>query len=655
MRTPPAQAAGCLAALLSLAACGSRPAAPPAAPATATALSRQMLDQLPQSVFEIVEPKWENPQAVYEEPLPWHLLPAAERNDKYNVIGTAFAIGADRYVSAAHVFAASSATGGEARLLRDRTGAVHELAQVVRYSQHRDLIEFTLATSPASVVPLVIRPSIEVGETVYTVGNALAEGLAVRSGDVASFTPEPIDGPWRFIRFSAPASPGNSGGPLVDTSGRVVGIVVRKTEAENLNFAVPITELAATPTDHSEFFVRHKEFESGTELIADDRPSTPLPRPWPQLAADATAARRVLTATLRARFELERADKIFPGAPDLALDLEGDHAGYYPGVLDRGADGHWQIATPGYTEVAIAGGRRLWVARLDGHAAFIIERPSDVRLEAFLADPRGRLDALLGAMGTSRIIAGTKVKLLSLGEPFATSAWRDRLGRPWLEARWHREQDADVATACTPYASGVACLLYEGSPDKVDSDLYYAAINAPRYTFAYDGGVDDWREFLALPADLKPTVFAGAELVDDAKGLRFRVGDAVLHVPKSARTDDDAVTANFRFAAFAPPALAVSSLGFQGSGDAAMSYFVERIAAPLADSTTGVVDTYGKLTKHLAPYDGKIVVDDASKAMKLTRPTATAIQLTVCTAPTAAKDDEVRRACKQVAADSTMW
>jgi putative serine protease PepD len=46
-----------------------------------------------------------------------------------------------------------------------------------------------------------------------------------------------------FIQFSAPISPGNSGGPLVDGSGRVVGVAAAKwvdTGAEALGFAIPV-------------------------------------------------------------------------------------------------------------------------------------------------------------------------------------------------------------------------------------------------------------------------------------------------------------------------------------------------------------------------------------------------------------------------------
>ena len=38
----------------------------------------------------------------------------------------------------------------------------------------------------------------------------------------------------KFIQISAPVQRGNSGGPVVDLSGRVVGIVTSKLDAEEL-------------------------------------------------------------------------------------------------------------------------------------------------------------------------------------------------------------------------------------------------------------------------------------------------------------------------------------------------------------------------------------------------------------------------------------
>ncbi|MCT7094643.1 trypsin-like peptidase domain-containing protein, partial [Salmonella enterica] len=64
-----------------------------------------------------------------------------------------------------------------------------------------------------------------------------------------SQTPEEQDGRWKWLRFSAAASPGNSGGPLLDKDGKVIGVVVMKSPDENLNYALPIDLVLKAPAN----------------------------------------------------------------------------------------------------------------------------------------------------------------------------------------------------------------------------------------------------------------------------------------------------------------------------------------------------------------------------------------------------------------------
>jgi S1-C subfamily serine protease len=92
---------------------------------------------------------------------------------------------------------------------------------------------------------------IRSGEAVIAIGypfhGLLTSDFTVTAGIVSSLSG--ILNDTRYLQISAPVQPGNSGGPLLDTSGTVVGVVAEKINAlkfakatgdlpENINFAI---------------------------------------------------------------------------------------------------------------------------------------------------------------------------------------------------------------------------------------------------------------------------------------------------------------------------------------------------------------------------------------------------------------------------------
>jgi S1-C subfamily serine protease len=83
-----------------------------------------------------------------------------------------------------------------------------------------------------------------VGDAVLVVGSPLGLGGTVANGIVSSFR----NG---LIQFSAPISPGDSGGPVVNGQGQVIGVAESKlvgSGVEGLSFAIPITTVCSTVT-----------------------------------------------------------------------------------------------------------------------------------------------------------------------------------------------------------------------------------------------------------------------------------------------------------------------------------------------------------------------------------------------------------------------
>src|SRR4029077_19091416 len=126
--------------------------------------------------------------------------------------------------------------------------------QILKVSAHEDFIVFTIAGAPAAL-PLPTTLERKIDDAVFAVGNALGEGVVIRDGLLTSRTPEQQDGRWKWLRFSAAAFPGNSGGPLLDATGRVLGIVIAKSPNENLNYASPI-DLALNGAQRATFDTR---------------------------------------------------------------------------------------------------------------------------------------------------------------------------------------------------------------------------------------------------------------------------------------------------------------------------------------------------------------------------------------------------------------
>ncbi|MBL7924892.1 MAG: trypsin-like peptidase domain-containing protein, partial [Bacteroidia bacterium] len=86
-------------------------------------------------------------------------------------------------------------------------------------------------------IPFTMRKSVaDPGERVYTLGYP-REDMVFGEGSVSSYTG--YEGDTAAYQISIPVNPGNSGGPLFDSQGNLIGIISgRNTSAEGASFAV---------------------------------------------------------------------------------------------------------------------------------------------------------------------------------------------------------------------------------------------------------------------------------------------------------------------------------------------------------------------------------------------------------------------------------
>ena len=149
-------------------------------------------------------------------------------------------------------------------------GGTYEVKNIIGYSEELDIA--LLATSKTNSTAGEICSSVTTGETVYVLGSSL--GLTGTFSEGLVSTAERDVGGILYIQISAPISHGNSGGPVVNTIGQVVGIASAGFEdGQNLNLALPISVLDQISKDHpitmQEFYETTSEYvHLGDRVVA---------------------------------------------------------------------------------------------------------------------------------------------------------------------------------------------------------------------------------------------------------------------------------------------------------------------------------------------------------------------------------------------------
>lgn len=137
-----------------------------------------------------------------------------------HVVGSAYTVKTDLYDGSTHT----------ARVIKRDTALDVALLQV----------EGSMADIPG--LPICHTSAVKVGEGVVAIGNPLSLSNSVTQGVVSGIRK---NGVHHLIQTDAAVNPGNSGGPLFNQRGAVIGIVTEKITSrgvEGLGFALPISE-----------------------------------------------------------------------------------------------------------------------------------------------------------------------------------------------------------------------------------------------------------------------------------------------------------------------------------------------------------------------------------------------------------------------------
>ncbi|MEX2111787.1 MAG: transglutaminase family protein [Pirellulales bacterium] len=164
-------------------------------------------------------------------------ITSASRDGSRDNVGTGFIISPDGLI------ATNFHVAGEGRAVRVQLadGRGFDVAAVEAFHRQHDLAILRIDAKDLPALELGDTDLVKQGQRVVALGNPAGLRHSVVSGVVSAV--REMDGR-PMIQVAIPIEPGNSGGPLVDLQGRVLGILTMKSlVTPNLGFAVSINLL----------------------------------------------------------------------------------------------------------------------------------------------------------------------------------------------------------------------------------------------------------------------------------------------------------------------------------------------------------------------------------------------------------------------------
>jgi len=166
--------------------------------------------------------------------------------------GTGFAVSRSTHiVTNAHVVARCEA-------LRVHFGSQVAYASVLALDEGDDLAVLQTQLVLPKIIAVRGSPALRLGESVVAFGFPLTGSLSMEgnltTGNVSALAGLGDDP--KYLQITAPVQPGNSGGPLLDESGNLIGVITAKLDAmaiakrtgdipQNVNFAIKTEVLEA--------------------------------------------------------------------------------------------------------------------------------------------------------------------------------------------------------------------------------------------------------------------------------------------------------------------------------------------------------------------------------------------------------------------------
>jgi S1-C subfamily serine protease len=190
------------------------------------------------------------------------------REDGSTGTGSGFLVDPHHVVTNFHVI--EDAVDATLEANSDRT--ILTVHGVAAYSREADLAVLRVSPVDRSPLPIAQGETVDVGAEILVFGSPQGYTGTVSAGIVSAF--RTIDGR-PLMQMTAPVSPGSSGGPVV-SGGYVVGVTVSSVvEAQNINFAVRVSELRRLLESVGESYVALQTVDKTARTAATSSEATP--------------------------------------------------------------------------------------------------------------------------------------------------------------------------------------------------------------------------------------------------------------------------------------------------------------------------------------------------------------------------------------------
>ena len=141
---------------------------------------------------------------------------------------------------------------------------IHQNIRIVALDAFHDLAVLQIEDDHAGPFPTVVlgTDSPVYGENVFVIGNPAGLERTVTEG-ILSHTGRLFEGKL-FLQIDASVNPGNSGGPLFNGQGQVIGVVNMGSRImQGLNFAIPVRHVTFLLEHIEAYAYDHSNSESG--------------------------------------------------------------------------------------------------------------------------------------------------------------------------------------------------------------------------------------------------------------------------------------------------------------------------------------------------------------------------------------------------------